>query len=171
MFKTCPACGSEFQAWVAQCPDCEVPLQLSSSEAPPVPPRFELPPARELVAFERGDPWHLREIAERLQQGGLSCRIDAYPPDAPIRAPARKRGPVAPGSGPSFALYVRHEDVGLAQQLRAEHLKESVPGAEALAVETGAVLSDCPACGEALSEGATSCASCGLEFPELEEGA
>ena len=170
MFKTCPACGSEFQAWVAQCPDCEVPLEIASGEAPPRVP-LELPHARELVPLERGDPWHLRELAERLQQAGLSCRSDAYPPYAQIRAPARKRGPVAAVAGPSFGLYVRREDVARAQQIRAEHLKESVPGAEVLTSEAGAVLTDCPACGEALAEGATSCASCGLEFPELEEEA
>jgi hypothetical protein len=61
---------------------------------------------------------------------------------------------------------VRAEEVALAQQLRAEHLKVVVPDAHALSGEAGAALSDCPACGEPLDEGAASCASCGLEFPE-----
>jgi hypothetical protein len=47
-----------------------------------------------------------------------------------------------------------------------QHLAAVVPDAQALAGEPGAALSECPACGEPLAEGAASCASCGLEFPE-----
>jgi hypothetical protein len=162
MFKTCPECGGEFQAWVTRCPDCDVALVIASGEVARPAPR-ELPHASELVCVERGDPWHLRELAERLQQQGLSCRIDVYPPDSAIRPPAR-RG--AGTSGAQFGLYVRAEDVALAQQLRSEHLKRVVPDAHALSGEAGGVLSDCPACGAPLEETAVSCASCGLEFPE-----
>ena len=163
MFKTCPECGGEFQAWVVNCPDCEVPLGFASGEVVR-PVAQELPRASELVPVERGDPWQLRELAERFQQQGLSCRIDVYPPDAAIRPPAR-RG--SPSGGSRFGLYVRPEDVALAQQIRSEHLKSIVPDAHVLSGEPGAALLDCPACGEALAEGASSCASCGLEFPEL----
>ena len=163
MFKTCPECGGEFQAWVTRCPDCDVALVIASGEVAPTVTR-ELPHARELVCVERGDPWHLREIAERLQQQGVSCRIDVYPPDAPIQPPAR-RGSAAGAS--RFGLYVCAEDLALAQQIRSEHLQRVVPDAAAPVVEAGAVLADCPACGTPLGEGAVSCASCGLEFPEL----
>lgn len=163
MFKTCPECGGEFQAWVTRCPDCDVALAIASGEVVARPARRELPHASELVCVDRGDPWHLRELAERFQQQGVSCRIDVYPPDAAIQPPAR-RGTGA--SATQFGLYVRPEDVALAQQLRAEHLKRVVPDAHALSGEAGGALSDCPACGEPLAEGAASCASCGLEFPE-----
>lgn len=161
MFKTCPECGGEFQAWVARCPDCDVALVVASGEVARPAPR-ELPHASELVCVDRGDPWHLRELAERFQQQGVSCRIDVYPPDAAIRPPTQRGA----GVGTQFGLYVRAEDVALAQQLRAEHLKVVVPDAHALSGEAGAALSDCPACGEPLDEGAARCASCGLEFPE-----
>jgi hypothetical protein len=164
MFKTCPECGGEFQAWVTRCPDCDVALVIAGEEVARPAPR-ELPHAGELVCVERGDPWHLRELAERLQQQGISCRIDVYPPDAAIRPPARRAAGTST-TGTQFGLYVRAEDVALAQQLRSEHLAEVVPGAQALAGEVGGVLSDCPACGTPLAEGAGSCASCGLEFPE-----
>ena len=164
MFKTCPACGGEFQSWVARCPDCDVALVIASGEAPPAPPTpRELPHARELRCIERGDPWHLRELAERLQEQGVSCRIDVYPPEGQIRPPAQ-RG--AGTSGTQFGLYVQAEDAALAQQLRSQHLAQVVPDAHALAAEAGAALTECPACGEPLAEGAASCASCGLEFPD-----
>ena len=163
MFKTCPGCRGEFQAWVTRCPDCDVTLVIAVGEvARPV--TRELPRASELVCVERGDPWHLRELAERLQQQGVSCRIDVYPPDAPIRPPAR-RGSAAAGT--QFGLYVRSEDLALAQQIRTEHLQRVVPDAHTVSGEANAVLADCPACGAPLEEGAASCASCGLEFPEL----
>jgi hypothetical protein len=163
VFKTCPECGGEFQEWVERCPDCAVALSTGPLEAARQKPARELPPARELTCIERGEPWHLRELAERLQQQGLSCRIDVYPPDAPIRAPARRGGSVTA----RFGLYVRPDDLALAQQIRSEHLQRVVPEAPAPAGETGAVLADCPACGARLAEGDASCASCGLEFPEL----
>jgi hypothetical protein len=163
MFKTCPQCGGEFQAWVASCPDCDVALVIASGEVVR-PVAQELPRASELVVVERGDPWQLRELAERFQREGLSCRIDVHPPDAAIRPPAR-RG--SPAGGIRFGLYVRAEDVALAQQIRSEHLESIVPDAHAVSGEPGAALADCPACAAPLGEGASSCASCGLEFPEL----
>jgi hypothetical protein len=129
---------------------------------PPLAPE-ELPPARELVCVERGDPWHLRELAEALQERGISCRIDVHPPDAAIRPPARRGAPTQT----RFGLYVRAGDQAQAAQVRGEHLERAVPDAAGLDGEPGALLSDCPACGAPLAEGAASCASCGLEFPEL----
>lgn len=160
MFKRCPECRVEFQDWVEQCPDCHV--ALVSSDAPlaePEPPR-ELPPAHELLCLERGDPAHLRQLAEQLQAEGVSCRLDAYPP-----AGGGEASPRAPGGG-SFGIYVLAEQAAAAVTLRNAHLESVVPDAVGLSGGAGAELADCPACGERLREGAASCESCGLEFPE-----
>jgi len=162
VFKTCPRCGGEFQAWVVDCPDCGVAL-VTDAGAVVRRPAEPLPPASELVPVERGDPWQLRELAQRFQQEGLSCRIDVYPPDAPRRPPARG----APAGGTRFAVYVREVDVPRAEWIRSEHSKTSVPDGPASPTAPGTALAACPACGEPLAEGASGCASCGLEFPEL----
>jgi hypothetical protein len=161
VFKRCPECRVEFQEWVEQCPDCHV--ALVSAEAPlpePEAPR-ELPPASELLCLERGDPPHLRQLAEQLHAEGVSCRIDAYPPAGGSGASAR-----APGGG-SFGLYVLAEQAQAAISLRNAHLESVVPDSAGLNEGAGAELADCPACGERLPEGAAACESCGLEFPEL----
>jgi hypothetical protein len=163
VFKSCPTCGGEFQLWVSVCPDCQVALVEGPVTVAVSPPPQELPPARELVCLERGDPWHLRELAEALQERGISCRIDVHPPDAAIRPPARRGAPTQT----RFGLYVRAGDQAQAAEVRGEHLERAVPDAAGLGGEPGALLADCPACGSPLAEGAASCASCGLEFPEL----
>jgi hypothetical protein len=163
MFKVCPSCAGEFQQWVMQCPDCGVPLQSGSPDgAPPQPAAHaeELPPAHALTCIERGDPRHLREVAERLQAAAISCRIDVHPPGEPIR-PGTRRGA---GVASTFGLYVREEDVAAAAAVREQYLRASVPDAGSAVV--GAELSACPACGEALAEGANACGACGLEFPD-----
>ena len=121
-----------------------------------------LPPAHELSCIERGDPRALREIAERFQTAGISCRIDGYPPDEPIRLGARRGSGVAT----SFGLYVLPADVEEAARLRTQHLQQSLPEAAGYAVAAGTELHECPACGEPLAEAARDCAACGLEFPE-----
>jgi uncharacterized protein (UPF0212 family) len=161
MFKHCPDCRGEFQHWVTRCPDCGAALQLAGDAALPEAPR-ELPPARELACLERGDPRALHEIAERLQAAGISCRIDSYPPDEPIRPGARRGSGVAT----TFGLYVRPTDADEATRVRTQHLQRSLPEAALHDVATGAELSACPACGEPLAEAARECGACGLAFPE-----
>jgi hypothetical protein len=161
MFKNCPECGGEFQQWVERCPDCGVALVSAGAFAPPEPSR-ELPPASQLECVERGEPWSLRQLAGRLQQQGISCRIDAWPPDAAIRPPERRGA----GMGAHFGLYVLGADLAAARRVHAEQLAAVVPGADALAGAAAATLAECPACGEPLAETAASCAACGLEFPE-----
>jgi hypothetical protein len=161
MFKVCPSCGGEFQAWVSQCPDCGAPLQLGAPDgAPPSRPADDFPPAHELTCIERGQPQALHGIAERLQAEGISSRIDVHPPGGPIRLGARRGAGVAA----SFGLYVREEDAAHAKAVREQHMRESVPDAPGAAL--GAELSACPACGERLADGASACAACGLEFPD-----
>ena len=160
MFKLCPSCRSEFQDWVTHCPDCKVALQLSGAALPPQPAR-ELPPARELSCIERGDPRALHEIAERLQAAGLSCRIDAYPPDEPIRLGGRGSGVAT-----TFGLYVHPADAEEATRVRTRLVQETLPESVGHELAAGTELHDCPACGEPLAEAARECAACGLAFPE-----
>jgi hypothetical protein len=167
MFKLCPSCGGEFQQWVTQCPDCAVPLQLGGPDGglPPAAraPAEELPPARELTCLQKGDPYALHEIAERLQQEGVSCRIDVHPPGESIRLAGRRGSGVAT----TFGLYVRPADLARAAVVREQHVRESVP--DAADVEAGGELAACPACGEPLADDATACAACGLDFPDANQ--
>jgi hypothetical protein len=165
MFKVCPSCGGEFQQWVTQCPDCAVALQISSGAPRPAAAPRELPPERDLVCLDRGEPRALREIAERLQAAGLSCRIGPYPPDEPIRL-GGKRGS---GVATTFGLYVLPADAEEAARLRTQFVRDTLPDAAGVDFGAGAELSACPACGEPLADGARECASCGLAFPEAGE--
>jgi hypothetical protein len=162
MFKLCPDGHGEFQQRVTHCPDCGAALQLATSAEPPVRAVFELPPARELACIERGDPRVLHEIAGLLQTSGISCRIDAYPPDEPIRLGGRRGSGVAT----TFGLYVLPGDAEAAKRLHTQHLHQSLPEAAGYEVTAGTELHACPACGEPLAEAARDCAACGLEFPE-----
>jgi uncharacterized protein with PIN domain len=162
MFKICPEGHGEFQQRVTHCPDCGAALELATSTEPPPRAVVGLPPAHELTCIERGDPRALLEIAEHLQSAGVSCRIDAYPPDQPIRLGGRRGSGVAT----SFGLYVRPAEAEEATRLRTQHLEQTLPEATDYRVAAGTELNECPACGEPLAENARECAACGLEFPE-----
>jgi hypothetical protein len=165
MFKVCPEGHGEFQRHVAHCPECGAALELATGTEPPAPRKNSapaLPPARELACVERGDPRALVESVEPLQAAGISCRIDPYPPDEPIRAGGRRGAGVAT----TFGLYVLPADADEARRILTEHLQRSLPEAAGVAVAAGAELHACPACGTALAEGALECAECGLAFPE-----
>jgi hypothetical protein len=160
----CPSCGGEFQPWVARCPDCDVALGEDAPRAAPAEPAApDFPPARELVCLRRGDPWYLREIAERLAEEGIPVRIDVDPSG---EAAARGRGR---GRVPGLGLYVRPQDAARAQQVDHEYHLANAPDAEAV-LRPDELLEACPACGERLAEGTAACPECGLEFPQ-EDGA
>ena len=162
MFKVCPEGHGEFQQRVTHCPECGAVLQLATSEAPVPRTVPALPAAHELTCIERGDPRALHEIAARLQSAGISCRIDAYPPDEPIRL----GGPRGSGVATTFGLYVRPAEAEEATRVRTRHLQQSLPEAAGYEVAAGTELHACPACGEPLAEAARECTECGLEFPE-----
>jgi hypothetical protein len=162
MFKVCPEGHGEFLAHVSECPDCGAELALATVSEPPVPAsRPELPPAHELACVERGDPRALVESVGPLQAAGISCRIDPYPPDEPIR-PGRRGSGVAT----TFGLYVLPADHDEARRILTERIQRTLPEAAGAAVEAGAELLACPACGTAIVDGARECAECGLAFPE-----
>jgi len=159
VFKHCPSCRSEFQEWVATCPDCRVPLVAPGTPLPPPEAPEVLPAASELVAVERGLPAELRTLAEAFQHEGIASRIDAAP-----GADGVGRGAVGPNA---FALYVREVDLPTAVRVRNAHLERVVPDAAGLTAGVGAELAACPACEAPLAEGAAECESCGLEFPDV----
>jgi hypothetical protein len=166
--KYCPQCGVPHQAWATRCADCDCAL---SYERPvrrdPVRPA-ELPPARELACLRTGDPWHVRELAEALQEAGISCRIDSFPPEAPLTGPglsARGRG--APEGATKLGVYVAHADAAAGQRIERELLASRMAGAPEGAASDA---DGCPACGSPLAPTATECPECGLEFPESESG-
>jgi hypothetical protein len=165
-YKGCPSCGGEFQSWVEMCPDCELPLQVGPVAPRPVaPPAPELPPARELHCLRTGDPWHLREISEALQEAGIAHRIDRQPAaeEGGAAAGRRTRGG---GRAGTLGLFVRREDVAAAAQVEHDLHLGRTHGPETVAHRPGDALEACPACGEALPRGASACGGCGLEFPE-----
>ncbi len=166
MFKICPNGHGEFQHRMTYCPDCDAALELATSADPPPARRaVELPPAHALSCIERGDPRALHEIAEQLQQAGISCRIDAYPPDEPIRLGGRRGSGVAS----TFGLYVLPSQAEHSTQVRTQHIQQSLPELAGHEVAAGTELHACPACSEPLPEAARECASCGLAFPEAGE--
>jgi hypothetical protein len=124
MFKICPAGHGEFQQRVTHCPDCGAALQLATSADPPARAALALPAAHELACIERGDPRALHESAERLQTAGISCRIDAYPPDEPIRLGGRRGSGVAT----SFGLYVLPADAEEAGSCARSTCNKTLPG-------------------------------------------
>ena len=156
VFKHCHGCGGEFQSWVIECPDCHVPLQLAPGEtlAPETRP---VAPIEDLVLLKVGEPWELRELAETLQEHGVSCEIDAYPRGGSIARAGARKEPARLG------IYVARADIDTVRSFAAHVAElESESGAEVEAHDPG----QCPACGEPTRENAPSCASCGLEFPE-----
>ena len=165
MFKLCPNGHGEFQQRMARCPDCGSALELATSAELPARATVELPPAHELSCVERGDPRARHEIAEQLQQAGISCRIDAYPPDEPIRLDGRRGSGVAN----TFGIYVLPSQAEHAVEVRTRYIQQSLPELAGREVAAGTELHACPACSEPLPEAAHECASCGLAFPEASE--
>jgi len=160
MFKHCHSCGGEFQSWVDECPDCRVPLHAAPAEAPSTAARSEpIAPLENPVLLKVGEPWELREIAESLQEQGISSQIDSYPLGGSLKG-AGSRAQAA-----RLAIYVAAADVAAVREFTDElaAVARSEAGAEAVTHGPDA----CPACGEPTPENAPSCAACGLEFPEV----
>ena len=77
--KICPRCGAEYRHTSERCSDCGVPL----IHPDPV-ERRELPPARDLSALLRCDPWEATRVAQALSEAGIASRIDSFPPGGAI---------------------------------------------------------------------------------------
>jgi len=164
MFKTCPSCGGEFVLHVSECPDCRVALVHAEELA--ARSESEIRGALESAALLRhGTTAQLRELAEALDAAGIACAIDTDPPGAAIKNSARVSRMGNFGQEAQLAIYVEARDHMGASAIADQWLARTAPGAE-LAQPAGE-LAQCPACNEPIAEGAASCASCGLEFPEI----
>jgi hypothetical protein len=163
MFKTCPSCGDEFVPHVELCPDCRVPLRAAGEHAPAENAALagEL---REAVMLRAGEVSELRELAERLTAAGIPCAIDTDPPGQNLGAATSRRA--AAGAPARLALYVDANAAQAAVRIHQAWMVDAVPDSGS-AGEAG-VIDACPGCGEPLTTGAAVCASCGLEFPELQ---
>lgn len=160
MFKHCHSCGQEYQSWVTECPDCHVPLHSAPGEPLAPPTRSgSIAPLEDPVLLKLGEPWELRALAESLQERGISSQIDSHPLGGSL-ARAGSRAQAA-----RLGIYVARANLAAVREFTEElaALERSESDAEAVAHDPGA----CPACGEPTPENAPSCATCGLEFPEV----
>jgi len=162
MFKVCPSCKQEYQRWVAVCSDCNVPLGFDQ-ESPPSP---SLPPAADLVLLKVEGPWYLQELAELLQENGISSRIDTEAPGTLAEGAKGTTRAGSPGQATRLGIYVGADDLEAAHEISQEFAASRLCDVPDPAAHTDA--SACPACGEPIGETAVACAECGLEFPEAE---
>ncbi len=175
MFKTCPSCSAEYLPHVSDCPSCHVALEHGSAA------EFDTNDGRELarvvkapepvaltepVMLRGGDVAELREIAERLTDAEVICAIDTDPPGARIAGSQRVSRQGNSGREVRLAIYVERTDRAAAVAVLEAWMADTVPDAER-ALATGA-LDRCPGCDEPLAPSAAGCASCGLEFPEMQ---
>ena len=175
MFKTCPRCSAEYLPHVSDCPSCHVALQHGSAaefDAKDQRKFTRVVEAREPVALTEpvmlrgGDVAELREIAERLTDAGVMCAIDTDPPGARIAGSQRVLSQGNSGRDARLAIYVERTDHAAAVSVLEAWMTDTVPDAQH-ALATGA-LDRCPGCDEPLAPSAAGCASCGLEFPEMQ---
>lgn len=170
--KYCPRCGDEFQPHMEICPDCEEALVHEPPPAAGGAGAETLPPAEELTCVAHGDPWDVRSLAEVLQDEGVTCRIDRYPPSSRGEGddPGRRIGGF--GRGVRLGVYVRPEDAPHAAARHQERLRATLgeDGADASAPDPGAADAEagCPACGTVADAAAEECPECGLHFPPAE---
>lgn len=168
-FKVCPECGVEHVHTAVVCSDCNVALEIGSTETAKPPTTAPLPAASELTRVAAGNPWEMERLALQLQEAGISSRIDTNPPRQAISrhvADAAARG--SSGSSARLALYVRPAQAESARRVIRSILLQDSPDGEAQARE-GATLEACPACGAPISAVASACSDCGLEFVPVEE--
>lgn len=169
-FKVCPQCGVEYVHTALMCTDCGVSLDASGDrpfelESTPDP----LPATSELQRIAAGSPWEMERLALELQQEGISSRIETVPTGPPNdREAARSSRRSSAGLNIRVGLYVAPQEAESAERIirqlilphEADALEHSPPGAE---------LDACPACGAAISDAATACTDCGLEFVSVED--
>jgi len=164
--KYCPQCGAAHQAWATRCADCACDLVDEPPPAEVALPASDLPPARELACLGTGDAWHVRDVAEALQQAGISCRVDSHPPDAPLAGPGFSARRGFSGATTRLGVYVLPGDLDAARRVEHEQRLSRIPGAGASEAASASHDEEaCPACVTPLPASAAECAECGLEFP------
>jgi hypothetical protein len=168
--KLCPSCRSEYVSTAQRCSDCGGALVLADAFVPPPEderaPGDQLPPVIELALVRTGSPSQLSAFAERLQELGISSRVDAYPPGGAGEAAASLAAIAAARRGatvPALGLYVRDRDLAAAVDAVEAQLAAEMP--DAFVPRARSETSECPACGTPIAADASACADCGLEFP------
>lgn len=173
LFKVCPQCGSEFVPRVDACVDCGSALvwadqrvlemrQAISPASPPEETSGELPEDAQPIRLA-DLPW-IDRLARALSDRGIQPFIREEAEPNPDPASAARWGTF--GQGWFYTLYVRAQDVELAEEIDREVYAREMP-------ETGRADADvttaCPACGGFLRSSDTACPSCGLEIPDEAE--
>lgn len=170
LFKVCPQCGSEFVPRVDSCIDCGGPLvwadqrvleMRQASELPaPAESSDELP--EDAIAIRQASLSWIDHLARALSERGIQpfIREEVTPDPDPASDRARFGGF---GQGWYYTLYVRPEDLDLAEEIDKEVYAREMPGARSVEMD---VATGCPACGAFLRGSDTACSSCGLEIPE-----
>jgi hypothetical protein len=115
-----------------------------------------------LLCVRTGDPWRVREIAEALENAGITCQVDTHPPGGGV---APLRGGRSAGAATQMGVYVAPGDFEAAVQVAAAHERSRMPEVEADAPVWDGDPGSCPGCGTALPPASETCSECGLEFP------
>lgn len=154
--KICPRCEGEFQSWVTECPDCEIPLispaelaerqrallrqqgaaALQELEDDAVEMRSPRLAANEGTLYRAGDQNLCVGIAHALSAQGVAWRI-----------------------APVYGVFVLPEDIPAADEALHASATEGIPD---LQPTTGDHDDACPACGFKLRPNETECPECGL---------
>jgi hypothetical protein len=117
-----------------------------------------------LRCVRTGDPWRVREIAEALEDAGITCQVDTYPPGGAV---APLRGGRAASAATQMGVYVAPGDFEAAHERAEEYERSRMPDVEAEQPVWDGDPGTCPGCSTAVPPEATSCAECGLEFPSV----
>ncbi len=159
--KICPSCRAEYQPVAERCSDCDVGLVHPEPATSAL-----LPPARDLSALVRCDPWEATRIAQALQEAGIPSRIDSYPPGEAISAGDFVYGGRG-GRDVEVCVYVTEADRVRADAVLDRFRARTLPDAPDSDLAAGES-EHCPACGSAIPEAGTACADCGLGLPDVE---
>jgi predicted RNA-binding Zn-ribbon protein involved in translation (DUF1610 family) len=167
LFKVCPQCGSEFVPRIETCVDCGSPLvwadqrvlEMQQAGAAPADSSDELP--EDAVAIRQASLSWIDHLARALSDRGIQPFIREEVTPDPDPASSRRLGSF--GQGWYYTLYVRSEDLDLAEEIDKEVYALEVPGGRSPKVDVAA---GCPACGAFLRSSEAACPSCGLEIPE-----
>ena len=150
----CPECRSEYLGTASVCVDCDVSL-VGEAELDEY--AKTLPATSELVCIRAASVSWAQGLSERLAAEGISHRIEAASDDddGSVRRPVAKR---------PDGVYVRSEDVEVASRVDAVFIRSQIPDLPVEAEVFGGAAGPevCPACGAEIGSGVSECSACGL---------
>jgi hypothetical protein len=160
--KSCPSCGTGYQAWATRCADCDIALDGSEPAPAEREPVEDLDEADDAPALDDLRPlrtaplqW-LRRLQATLADDGVRSWILAEEQACTADHQHVK------GCGLHIALWVGADDLPRALELDREHERSELPDLAPTTVSDDG----CPACGEACPPEAVECPACGLAFTE-----